>query len=195
MEKELNTANEIVRAETSGGFSNFKETIYNVLGSFFSWLSTHQGLALIFILIVLAIIIWLFLRAKKSAKQLEEEVSSKKTELGKKDALIEEQKTKLAALQKKMDDQQGVVGEALLRTIKTLTGYDQDQLPVFFKFLTGIKGNPLQMADTHANTMPNSQQRLEEKSDDSTEEHGAQDKVAPDTGPEEIVEANKLDAK
>ncbi|MHC4410367.1 MAG: hypothetical protein ACYS0F_15365, partial [Planctomycetota bacterium] len=85
---------------------------------------------------------------------------------------------------------QGVVSEALLRTIMTLTGYDIDQLQIFFKFLTEINGNPLQIADTQANTMPKSQW-LEEESDDSTEENDAKEKIAPGTGPEEVVESNK----
>ena len=190
MEKELGTASEMVTADLSGGFYNLKEAVYNFLGNFFSWLSTHQGLALIFILSVLGIMTWFILRARKYGKQLEEKVSSKNIEIGKKDALIEEQKNKLAVLQKKLSDQQGVVSEALLRTIKTLTGYDNDQLQIFFKFLTEISGNPLQIADTQANTMPSSQ-RLEEESDDSTEENDAKEKIAPGTGPEEVVEANK----
>jgi hypothetical protein len=194
MEKKLATANEMVTADISGGFYNLKETVYNFLGNFFSWLSTHQGLALFFILSVLGIMIWFILRARKYGKQLEETVSSKNIEIGKKDALIEEQKTKLVDLQKKLSDQQGVVSEALLGTIKTLTGYDKDQLPIFFKSLTEISGNPLQMADTHANTMPSSQQP-EEESNDSTEENDAEEKIAPVAGPEEVVEANKTGGK
>jgi hypothetical protein len=195
MEKELGTANEIVRAESSGGFYNFKETIYNVLENSFNWLSAHQGLALILILCILVLISWLILRAKKSAKQLEEEVSNKKIELGKKDALIEEQKNKLEALQKKMDDQQGVVGEALFRTIKTLTGYEKDQLQIFFKFLTEIRGNPLQMAHNQTKTILSSQQRPEKESEKSTEKNSGKEKGVPGTGAEEIVEANKNGAK
>jgi len=190
MGKELGTANEMVTADLSGRFYNLKEAVYNFLGNFFSWLSTHQGLALIIILSVLGILTWFILRVRKSGKQLEKKVSSKNIEIGKKDALIEEQKNKLVDLQKKMSDQQGVVSEALLRTIMTLTGYDINQLPIFFKFLTEISGNPLQIADTQANTMPKSQ-GLEEESDDSTEENDAKEKIAPDTGPEEVVEANK----
>ena len=190
MGKELGTANEMVTADLSGRFYNLKEAVYNFLGNFFSWLSTHQGLALIIILSVLGILTWFILRVRKSGKQLEKKVSSKNIEIGKKDALIEEQKNKLADLQKKMSDQQGVVSEALLRTIMTLTGYDINQLPIFFKFLTEISGNPLQIADTQTNTMPKSQ-GLEEESDDSTEENDAKEKIAPDTGPEEVVEANK----
>jgi len=190
MEKELGTASEMVTADLSGRFYNLKEAVYNFLGNFFSWLSTHQGLALIFIIGVLGIMTWIILRARKYGKQLEEKVSSKNIEIGKKDALIEEQKNKLVVLQEKLSDQQGVVSEALLRTIKTLTGYDNDQLPIFFKFLTEISGNPLQMADTQANTMPSSQ-RLEEESDDSNEENDAEEKIAPGTGPEEVVEADK----
>ena len=191
MEKKLATANEMVTADLSGGFYNLKTAVYNFLGNFFSWLSTHQGLALIIIIAVLAIMTWFILRVRKNRKQLEEKVSSKNLEIGEKDVLIEEHKNKLEDLQKKMSDQQGVVSEALLRTIKTLTGYDSDQLQIFFKFLTEISGNPLQMADTQANTMPSSQ-RLEEESDDSTEENDAEEKIAPGTaGPEEVVEANK----
>jgi hypothetical protein len=190
MEKELGTASEMVTADLSGRFYNLKEAVYNFLANLFSWLSTHQGLALIIILGVLAIMTWFILRARKNRKQLEEKVSSKKIEIGKKDALIEEQKSKLVVLQKKLSDQQGVVSEALLRTIKTLTGYDSDQLHIFFKFLTEINGNPLQIADTQANAMPKNQ-LLEEKSDESTEENDAKEKIAPSTGPEEVVKVNK----
>jgi hypothetical protein len=190
MGKELGTANEMVTADLSGRFYNLKEAVYNFLGNFFSWLSTHQGLALIIILSVLGILTWFILRVRKSGKQFEKKVSSKNIEIGKKDALIEEQKNKLVDLQKKMSDQQGVVSEALLRTIMTLTGYDINQLPIFFKFLTEISGNPLQIADTQTTTMPKSQ-GLEEESDDSTEKNDAKEKIAPDTGPEEVVEANK----
>ena len=190
MEKEVETASDMLNPELSGGLQSYKEEVYNFLGNFFSWLSTHQGLALIIILSVLGILTWFILRVRKSGKQLEKKVSSKNIEIGKKDALIEEQKNKLADLQKKMSDQQGVVSEALLRTIMTLTGYDINQLPIFFKFLTEISGNPLQIADTQTNTMPKSQ-GLEEESDDSTEENDAKEKIAPDTGPEEVVEANK----
>ncbi|RLB99670.1 MAG: hypothetical protein DRH90_20055 [Deltaproteobacteria bacterium] len=190
MEKELGTANEMATADLSGGFYNLKEAVYNFLGNFFSWLSTHQGLVLIFMIGVLGIMIWVILRVRKHGKQLEGEVSSKKTEIGEKDALIEEQKTKLEVLQKKLSDQQRVVSEALLSTIKTLTGYDEDQLQIFFKFLTEISGNPLQWADTQANTMPKSQ-LLEEESDDSTEENDAKEKIAAGTGSEEVIEVKK----
>jgi len=190
MEKELGTANEMATADLSGGFYNLKEAVYNFLGNFFSWLSTHQGLVLIFMIGVLGIMIWVILRVRKHGKQLEGEVSSKKNEIGEKDALIEEQKTKLEVLQKKLSDQQRVVSEALLSTIKTLTGYDKDQLQIFFKFLTEISGNPLQIADTQANTMPKSQ-LLEEESDDSTEENDAKEKIATGTGSEEVIEVQK----
>ena len=190
MEKELGTANEMATADLSGGFYNLKEAVYNFLGNFFSWLSTHQGLVLIFMIGVLGIMIWVILRVRKHGKQLEGEVSSKKIEIGEKDALIEEQKTKLEVLQKKLSDQQRVVSEALLSTIKTLTGYDKDQLQIFFKFLTEISGNPLQIADTQANTMPKSQ-LLEEESDDSTEENDAKEKIAAGTGSEEVIEVKK----
>jgi hypothetical protein len=72
----------------------------------------------------------------------------------------------------------------------TLTGYDINQLPIFFKFLTEISGNPLQIADTQTTTMPKSQ-GLEEESDVSTEKNDAKEKIAPDTGLEEVAEANK----
>jgi hypothetical protein len=42
--------------------------------------------------------------------------------------------------------------------------------------------------------MPSSQ-RLEEESDDSNEENDAEKKIAPGTGPEEVVEANKSGGK
>jgi hypothetical protein len=190
MEKELGTANEMATADLSGGFYNLKEAVYNFLGNFFSWLSTHQGLVLIFMIGVLGIMIWVILRVRKHGKQLEGEVSSKKIEIGEKDALIEEQKTKLEVLQKKLSDQQRVVSEALLSTIKTLTGYDKDQLQIFFKFLTEISGNPLQIADTQTNTMPKSQ-LLEEESDDSIEENDAKEKIATGTGSEEVIEVKK----
>ena len=190
MGKELGTAGEMVAADAGAGFSNFKETIYNVLANFFNWLSTHQGLGLVIILIILGIIIWLILRAKKTGKQLGEEVSNKNKEIGKKDAQIEEQKNKILALQKELSDQKTVVSEALLRTLKTLTGYDTDQLKIFFKFLTEISGNPVQIADTQANTLPKSQ-RLEEESDNSAEENDAKEKIDAGTGPDEVVEVNK----
>ena len=190
MGKELGTANEMVTADASGGFYNFKETVYNVLENFFNWLSTHQGLGLIIILIVLGIIIWLILRAKKTGKQLEEKVSNQNKEIGKKDAQIEEQKNKLLALQKELSDQKTVVSEALLRTLKTLTGYDSDQLKIFFKFLTEISGNPLQKADAQANTLPKIQQ-LDEESDDPKEENDGKEKIASDTSAADVVETDK----
>jgi uncharacterized membrane protein len=194
MEKELGTASEMVTADLSGGFYIFKETVYNFLGKFFNWLSTHQGIALIFILSALVIMTGFILRSRRYRKQLEEKVSSKNTEIGKKDALIEEQKNKLDVLQKKLSDQKKVVSDALLRTIKTLTGYDSDQLQIFFKSLTEISGNPLQKADTQATTMPKSQ-LFEEEIDDSAEENDAKEKIAPGTGPEEVIEVNKSGEK
>ena len=188
MSEESGTANETATADLSGGFNNLKETVYNFLENLFSWMSTHQGLALIIVLGVLGIMIWFILRAKKHGKQLEKQVSSKDIAIGKKDALIEEQKNKLAVLEKKMSDQRGFIGEALLGTLMSLTGYDISQLKAFFKFLTEISGNPLQLADTQANTMLKSQQP-EEETDDSTEGNGG--KNVPGTGPEEVVEANK----
>ena len=190
MEKELGTASELVAAEVSGRFYNFKEVVYNFLGNLFSWLSTHQVLALIIILCVLGIIIWLILRARKFAKQLDKKVSSKNIEIGKKDALIKEQKNQLDALQTKLADQQGVVTESLLGTLKALTGYDIDQLKIFFKFLTKIHGNPLQIADAQASTAPASQ-ALEEESDGYMEENDTKEKNASGTGPEEVAEADK----
>jgi len=190
MGKELGTASEMVTADLSGGFHNLKAAVYNFLGMIFSWLSTHQGLALIIILSVLAIVIWFILRRRQYGKKLEEKVSSKNIEIGQKDALIEEQKNKLEVLQKKMSDQQGVVSEALLGTLMTLTGYNVDQLKIFFKFLTKISGNPLQIANTQAITMRKSW-RLEEKSDDATEENDAKEKIASGTGPGEVAEAKK----
>ena len=192
MAKELGTASEMATADLSGGFYSFKATVYNFIENFFSWLSTHQGLALILILIILAIMIWLIFRVKKYGKQLDEKVSSKNIEIGKKDALIEEHKNKLEALQKKMSDQQGVVGEALTSTLTTVTGYDLDQLKIFFKFLTRISGNPLQIADRQAITIPKSRQLDKEKvSDDSTEENDAKEKIASDSGPKEVVKSDK----
>ena len=190
MGKELGAAGEMVAAEASAGFSNFKETVYNALANFFNWLSTHQALGLIIILVVLAIIIWLILRAKKISKQLEEKVSNQNKEIGKKDAQVEEQKNKLLALQKELSDQKSVVSEALLRTLKTLTGYDAEQLKIFFKFLTEISGNPLQLADTQVSTEPKTQ-RLEEAGDASAEENEATEKITAGTVPEEAVDANK----
>ena len=197
MEKELGTANEMVAAQVSGSFNNLKEVVYNFLGNLFSWLSTHQGIALIIILCVFAIMIWLILRARKFAKQLDKKVSSKNIEIGKKDTLIKEQKNKLEALQTKLADQQGVVTESLLGTLKTITGYDIDQLKVFFKFLTKIRGNPLQIADTQVSTTSDSQAHEEEsagtveKSDGSSGENDALENNATSTGPEEVAETNK----
>ena len=194
MGKELEAAGEMAAADLGGGFSNLKEAVYKNLGNFFNWLSTHQGLALIIILIILGIMIWFILKARKHRIQLEEKVSRKNVEIGEKGALIEEQNNKLLALQIKLSDQQGVVSEALLRTIMTLTGYDTDQLKIFFKFLTEISGNPLKIADSQANIMPESE-GLEEEGDGSMDENDAKEKIAPDTGSEEIVEANKSDDK
>jgi hypothetical protein len=188
MSEESGTANETAAADLSGGFNNLKETVYNFLENLFSWMSTHQGLALIIVLGVLGIMIWFILRAKKHGKQLEKQVSSKDIAIGKKDALIEEQKNKLAALEKKMSDQRGFIGEALLGTLMSLTGYDISQLKIFFKFLTEINGNPLQIADARANTVPGSQ-RLEEERNDST--RGNENIPAPGSGSEEVAEAKK----
>jgi hypothetical protein len=168
-----------------------KEAVYNVLGNLFGWLSTHQGFALIIILIVLGIMVWLILRAKKYRKQFENEVYINKKEIGKKDALIEEQENKLTNLQKKMSDQQKVVNEAMLGTIRNLTGYDAEQLPVFFKSLTQMSGNPLQMADAQAIITPKSQ-LLEGESDDSSGENDAKkEKLASEDSPEEAEETKQ----
>ncbi|MGD9065201.1 MAG: hypothetical protein PVI42_13830, partial [Desulfobacterales bacterium] len=187
---ELGTAGELVAADASAGISNFKETVYNVLANIFNWLSTHQGLVVIIILVVLGIIIWLIISAKKSRKQLEEKVSNQNREIGKKDAQIEEQKNKLSALQKELSDQKTVVSEALLRTLKTLTGYDSDQLKIFFKFLTESSGNPLQKADAQLNTPPKVQ-RLEDEGDELKEENDVKEKIASDAGTKDVVETNK----
>ncbi len=187
MEKELGTAGETVTGDLNGGLSNYKETVYNTLGDFLSWLSTHQGLALIIILIVLGIMAWFILNARKNRKQIKNIEYSKNKEIEKKDALFEEQKNELIALQKKMSDQQGVVSEALLKTIMTLTGYNTDQLQIFFKFLTQISGNPLQIADTQANAMPKSQWLVEE-GDDSTEGNDVKEKITPGDSLEETSE-------
>jgi hypothetical protein len=166
--------------------------VYNLLGNIFSWLSTHQGLTLIIILVVLGLMIYLILRIRKYGKLIKKQATGQKIEIGKKDALIEEQQSNLAALQKKLSDQQTVVGEALLGTIMSLTGYNLDQLRIFVKFLTGIGGNPLLIADTQASTISESPQ-LEKESGDSTEENDRDEKTAPSTGPEEDVEADKDD--
>ena len=190
MGKGLETANEMVTADVSGGFNNLKVTVYNFIENFFGWLSTHQSLALIFIIIVLGLIIWLILRVRKYSKQLDEKVSAKNIEIRKKDTLIEEHKNKLEALQKKMSDQQGVVGEAMTTTLTTVTGYNLDQLQTFFKFLTRIDGNPLQIADSQAITMSKSRQ-VEKVSADSAEEDVEKEIGASDSDPKEVVEVQK----
>lgn len=190
MGKELDTAGNVVTGNSGGGFSNIKETVYNLLANCFSWLSTHQGAALIIILCVLALVIWYVLRVRNYRKKLEEEVKSKSVEIDKKDALIGEQKNNLEALQKKMSDQQGFIREALLGTITTITGYDSDQLPVFFKFLTKINGNPLQIADAQLNAGPDVL-RLEEKSVDDAAENDAEEQIGSITGPGEAGEPDK----
>ncbi len=190
MEKELEAASEVVAGDASGFFYDLKEAVYNFLEKLFSWLSTHQGLALIIILLFLIMMIWFILKIKKSNKQLEGKVSSKNVEIGEKDALIAEQKNNLEVLQKKLSDQQMVVSKALLKTMMTLTGYDIDQLQFFFKFLAGINENPLQIAAIQVNTM-SKKQRLEKEGHDPAAENDAKEKMAPDTGSEEAVEANK----
>ena len=103
MAKEVETVSQVVNSELSGGSHSFKETVYNFLGNFFEWLSTHQGVAIVLIILVLGIVGWLMFRAKKFRRQAENEVYLKKKEIGKKDALIEEQENKLTKLQKKME--------------------------------------------------------------------------------------------
>ncbi len=142
-----------------------KDAVYNFLGNIFGWLSTHQSVAIVLIILVLGIVVWLLVRAKKYRRQFDNEVYLNKKEIGKKDALIEEQENKLTNLQKKMEDQQGVVSEAMLRTIRTITGYDADQLPIFFKSLTQSSDNPLHLADHQAMSTP-AVQNFEEDSDD-----------------------------
>ena len=190
MEKEVGTAKEVVTAEMSGGINNMKEAVFNFLGNIFSWLSTHQGVALIIIVIALGIIIWLIVRSKKYRKQIETKVTTQKTEIDKKDKLIEEQKNQLMALQKKLSDQQTVVSQALLGTLSTLTGYDTDQLPIFFKSLTQFSGNPLQITENQVDTPPDSQSLLED-SDDSEEANDDKEKIVPTTSPEEDLDPNK----
>ena len=89
-----------------------------------------------------------------------------------------------------MSDQQTVVSEALLRTIRTITGYDADQLPIFFKSLTQISGNPLQLADSQAITTSESQ-LLEGESDDSSVTNDSKEKLASDTESVEISDAKE----
>ena len=190
MEKEVGTASEMATANVGGGFNNAKEAVFNFLGNVFNWLSTHQGVALIIILAILVIIIYIIVRLKKTGKQLERKVSAKDTEIGKKDALIEDQKSKLEALQRKLADQQEVVSQALLRTLMTLTGYDIGQLQIFFKFLTEIEGNPLHPVDSQPNSMPASP-GPEEKADDATAELDPREIIAPDAAPEKVVEPDK----
>ena len=190
MEKELGTAKEVVTAEMSGGINNLREAVFNFLGNIFSWLSTHQGIALIIIVIALGIMIFLIIRSKKYRKQVETKVSNQKTEIGKKDKLIEEQKNQVMALQKKLSDQQTVVSQALLGTLSNLTGYDTDQLPIFFKSLTQFSGNPLYIAENQEDTQPESQPLLE-NSDDSKEANDENEKNAPAISPEEDLDPNK----
>ena len=154
MAREVETAGELANPEVSGGLQGTKETVYNFLGNFFEWLSTHQAVTILLIIIVLGVIFWLMLRAQKYRKQAKNEAYLKKKEIEKKDALIKDLETKLTNLQKKMDDQQTVVSEAMLRTLRTLTGYDAGQLPIFFKSLTQDIENPLQIADQQVANAP-----------------------------------------
>ena len=154
-----------------------KEAVYNFLGNTFGWLSTHQGVAIVLILLVLGIVVWLLLRAKKYRRQAENEAYLKKKEIGKKDALIEEQANKLTNLQKKLDDLQGAVSEAMLGTLSTITGYDADQLPIFFKSLTLNTENPLHIAD-HQAISASTAQDVEGGSDDDGGIHDSEEYVA-----------------
>jgi len=194
MEKELEKASEVVTGDVSGFFYNLKAAVYNFLGKLFSWLSTHQGLALIIVIVLLLIMIWFILKIKKSNKQLEKKVSSKNVEIGKKDALIEEQKNNLEVLQNKLSDREKIVSEALLKTMMSLTGYDIDQLQSFFKSLAGISRNPLQIAATQTNTMTK-RQRIEKESHDPAEENNTKEEMAAGDGPEKAVETNKSGTK
>lgn len=154
-----------------------KAAVYNFLGNLFGWLSTHQGVAIVLIILVLGIAVWLLLRIKKYRRQAENEAYTKKKEIGEKDALIEEQANKLTTLQKKMDDQQSFISEAMLRTISTITGYDADQLPVFFKSLTRSSDNPLQIANQQAMSTT-AVQDVEDDSDDDREINDSKEKFA-----------------
>jgi multidrug efflux pump subunit AcrB len=199
MEKKVETAGDMLNPEVSGGMQSYKEAVYNFLGNLFGWLSTHQGIAIVLIIIVLGIIVWLILRAKKFRRQFNDEVYTNKKEIGKKDALIEEQEKKLTNLQKKLADQQGVVSEALLRTIRTLTGYDADQLPIFFRSLTQISENPLQKADHQAITAPVDQHIEEERNDsiginDVKEKINSNDDISDDDSLKDSNATEKLDS-
>lgn len=194
MEKELETASEVVTGDVSGFFYNLKAAVYNFLGKLFSWLSTHQGLALIIVIVLLLMMIWFILKIKRDSKQLEKKVSSKNVEIGKKEALIEEQENNLEVLQIKLSDQQKIVSEALLETMMTLTGYDIHQLQSFFKSLAGMSKNPLQIAATQTNTMTE-RQRIEKESHDPEEENNTKEEMAVGDGPEKAVETHKSGIK
>ena len=183
-------AKEVAAANASGGFDHYKEAVFNALTNFFTWLSTHQVLAIIIIIGILAIIIYLFAKYRIYRKQTEKKLASQKNEIGKKDALIEEQKSKLVALQTKLADQQSVVSQALIGTITNLTGYSIDQLQTFFKFLTEKSGSPLQRADTQEITMSETQ-RFEGAGENSAAGTNGDEKTAPSNGPEEAEAADK----
>ena len=190
MAKEVETAAEMANPELSGGLQSTKEGVYNFLGNFFEWLSTHQAVAILLIIIVLGIMVWLILRAQKYRRQAKNEVYLKKKEIEKKDALIEEQETKLTNLQKKMDDRQAVVSEAMLETLKTLTGYDADQLPIFFKSLTQSSENPLHKADHQAMNAPTGQS-FEGEGADATGINGSEENDASSDDSEEDSDTSK----
>ena len=190
MAKELEVAGQLATADAGGAFTIYKEAVYNYLGKLFSWLSTHQGIALIIILVLLVILIYLFIRYRKYSSRVEKDLAGKTKEIGKKDALIEEQKNKIGALQTKLSDQQTVASESMLRTIRTLTGYNSDQLKTFFKSLTEISANPLQIADPQTNTVPDERQPGE-AGDDFAEDDSGNEQTVPAAGPEKAVEADK----
>ncbi len=199
MEKKVETAGDMLNPEVSGGLQSYKEAVYNFLGNFFGWLSTHQGIAIVLIIIVLGVIVWLILRTKKFRRQFDDEVYTNKKEIGKKDALFEEQEKKLTHLQKKLADQQGVVSEALLRTLSTLTGYNTDQLPIFFRSLTQISENPLQKADYQAITAPVDQHIEEERNNsiginDVKEKINSNEDVSDDDSPKDSNAVKKVES-
>ena len=190
MQNEPGTAGEIVKAEASGGFQQYKETVYHLLENFFIWLSTHQGLALIVALIILAIVIYLIVKSKRYRKKIEAQVAAQKTEIGKKDTLISDQKNKLDALQKKLADQQNVVSESLLGTLMNLTGYNLDQLRTFVKFLTDSDENPVRREDTQALIIP-ANQGLEEEGENSGAGNDGDEKIDPSAAAGVDAEASK----
>ncbi len=94
-------------------------------------------------------------------------------------------------MQKKLSDQQKAVSEALLETITSLTGYNINQLQTFFKFLTEMSGSPLQIADTQANTLSETQRLEKERDESANGNDGDEIRVQTATGSEEDVDADK----